>query len=316
MPRPTSPIRLTVFQQHVAVGTLLGDSSLIKPPSGLNYHLSCYHAEKQREWLLCKHAWLSPASRPIQWCAYLDKRNGKIRAGGRFHTVSIPCFTRLAALLYHGRVKVVTEDFLTLFTHPVALTCLIADDGSWDQAGIAIASKHFSIAENAVLAKHLSTTFGLTITVQDGGPYPYIRITARSVEKAILLCAPFLPPSLRYKFGPEGYATRLVGKIDQSCPVCGTGFQEYALLKRLYCSRKCANIGRPKGYAAQHKTSFCERCAMPFVLLNKRQTRCKDCRELRLEAIPCPICTQPVWKTGNMTCSARCNVLLGHRNRR
>ncbi len=249
MSRPTSPIRLTDFQTQVALGTLLGDSSLSRPRNGLNYHLSCYHAIAQREWLTQKYDWLSPASRPIQWCAYTDKRDGKIRKGGRFHTVSIPCFTRLESLLYRNRVKVITPEYLALISHPVALACLLSDDGSWDKAGIQIASKQFTLDENRLLADSLGKIFGLKITVLNYGKYPHVRITAASVQRTRDLVSPFTTPALAYKLGPTDYATRLVGRVEKACPVCHVPFLSYASDDKTFCSRQCAYKGRRSRWA-------------------------------------------------------------------
>ena len=243
---PATPsVRLTDFQRAVAVGTLLGDSSLSTPSTGKNAHLSCYHAIAQREWLTQKHGWLQPASRPIQWCSYIDKRDGKDRAGGRFHTVSIPCFTDLKALLYRGRTKWIGPAFLELFTEPVSLACLICDDGSWDGGGIAISTKQFTVADNERLAERLRD-FRLSVSVQRNGMYPYVRITASSVQRARDLCFPFVPESLRYKFGPDGYQTTLVGKIARLCALCDRSFQSYASSRKRFCGRKCADKGKPK----------------------------------------------------------------------
>ena len=243
-----SSIRLTEFQQHVAVGTLLGDSSLSCPAGGKNFHLSCYHAIKQSSWLEKKHQWLAPVSRPIQWCKYLDRRDGKIRAGGRFHTVSIPCFTDLAALLYRRRTKIISQKYLDLFTHPVSLACLIGDDGSWDGAGVAIASKQFTADENRRLAKHLTDTFGIFTKANANGQYSYVRIPAISVERVKELCKPWLPSILFYKLGPEGWRTMLVGKIAIDCAMCGKTFKTWASNHQRFCSRACAAKGKPSAW--------------------------------------------------------------------
>ncbi len=273
----TCTLRLTDFQVQVVLGTLLGDSSLSRPQNGLNYHLACYHAIKQREWLEKKHAWLSPLSRPIQWCSYLDKRDGKTRSGGRFHTRSIEQFTELAAMLYRG-VKVIDSAYLELITHPVALACLIGDDGSWDRAGIAIASKQFTIRENHRLAGFLGSRFGLNVTVSESGKYPHVRITAASVETARQLVKPWLHPSLAYKVGPVDYKTTLVGKAEIICEACGSHFFSHASNGRRACSVKCGRLIRKNGYATRTKTRPCDQCKTSFLVYNKRQLFCPVCR--------------------------------------
>jgi LAGLIDADG DNA endonuclease family len=305
---------MTPFQRQVALGTLLGDSSLRYPTKHSNSYLVCYHARKQSEWLELKYQWLLPFSRPIAWESRLDKRDGKVRHGGRFHTISTPEFRELALMLYPGKRKTITTDYLAQITSPVSLACLIGDDGSWDKAGVALATKQFSVEENGLLAVFLRERFDLSVTVQCD-KYAFVRITAISVERLKMLCLPFLPPSLHYKLGPPHYKTTLVGRQLVQCRACGKELLDYLSNGRLYCSRRCAGKGKPAGYVTRQTFMLCERCGVSFLIYNKRQTRCKDCRELRLEALPCVICGAPVWHNGYVTCSRSCNVTLGHRNR-
>jgi len=321
MSRRTPDIQLTDFQRQVAIGTLLGDSSLSRPPNGKNYHLSCYHSEKQREWLVRKHGWLSPASRPIQWCSYLDKRSGKVWRGGRFHTVSIPCFTNLAKLLYRDRRKYHSAELLISIDHPVCLACLICDDGSWDGAGIAIASKQFTIEENHRLAAALRRAFGLSISAQTHQKYPYVRITAKSVEEARRSCEPYVPESLRYKFGPTGYSTSLCGTIERKCSKCGKLFSCYESSGQVFCCRRCADAGQHRGYSTRTRTGTCLHCGRTFVQWKRGQLLCPDCgrkrgsSRLRATPIACVVCGKPVVVARVVTCSKSCGVVLGHRKR-
>jgi hypothetical protein len=314
MPKELS--ELSNFQLQVVVGTLLGDSSLSRPYNGKNYHLSCYHAKKQAEWLTQKHAWLSPLSRSIQWCAYLDKRDGKTRAGGRFHTVSLPCFTQIAEILYpHGR-KTITPAYLSLFQDPVALACLICDDGHWDGAGIGIASKQFSLAENKRLASHLSSRFNVRVSVQIVAPYSYVRICADGVARIIQLCEQFFPPSLRYKLGPIGYETRLCGLVEKECLICRTKFVSYASENQRTCSQACGNSLVPRGYAMRKfPQTTCACCGNSISQYTKKHMRCAHCRRKRNIPIPCIICHAPVTALAHVTCSRSCGVALGHRRR-
>jgi len=269
--------RLTYFQEQVCIGTLLGDSSLSKPKNGQNYHLACYHSEKQVDWLEQKWDWLTPHTRPIQLCEYTDKRNGKSYRGGRFHTISAPCFTKLADMFYKDGIKTITPDLMQKFEHPVALASLICDDGSWDAAGIAIASKQFTEDENYVLANGLHKAFDIDITVHTSERYPHIRIPSSSVEHTFALCSSYVPEFLYYKFGGSDYQTTLTGKVGKICPVCHKTFSSYASVKQVYCSRACASIGRPSGYETRHTIKICPQCGIEFLIYNKRQVLCSDC---------------------------------------
>lgn len=314
MPYKHQEATLTDFQKQVCLGTLLGDSSLSMPKkNGRNYHLSCYHSEKQIEWLRLKWQWLKPLVRPIQLCQYLDKRDGKTRAGGRFHTISAPCFTDLANLFYQDGRKTITQEMVSKLSDPIALACLICDDGSWDKAGIQIASKQFNEAENFILAAGLSAAFGFIAEPHQTGKFWYVRIPATSIERVRSLCLPLIPDSMKYKFGGEYYATRLIGKVDKVCPVCNQTFSSYLSANQEFCNHQCAAIGRPSGYQRSVKLATCKRCGTQFHKYNT--DFCPDCRGKRIEPIPCKICGKPVEENDRVTCSKPCSVALGHRNR-
>lgn len=304
--------KLSQFQLQVCIGTLLGDSSLSKPYNGKNYHLSCYHSEKQLNWLERKWQWLQPHTRPIQLCAYKDKRNDKIYRGARFHTISAPCFTELAELFYIDGKKIITELLTSKMTHPVTLACLICDDGSWDGAGISIASKQFTESENQILAETIAKVFNLSTSIMTSGKYPHIRIAAKSVEATFDLCQEYIPESLHYKFGGSDYTTFLVGKVMKVCPVCSESFESYKSANQTYCNRKCAGVGKPSGYETRTETDICPICGNEFLKYIKNQVTCPDCKRKPFLHETCLVCGKPVKRRGNKCCSARCATIAGH----
>lgn len=303
---------LTDFQTQVCYGTLLGDSSLSRPQNGQNYHLACYHSEAQIDWLNLKWRWLQPHSRPIQYCAYTDKRNGKTYKGSRFHTISAPCFTNLAQVIYPGGQKVIPPNFDSIINHPVALACLICDDGSWDGAGISIATKHFTILENELLAHGLGNIFDIEISVNTVGKYPFLRIPATSVEQVRELCSDYLLESMLYKFGGPNYSSYLVGKIERECPICHQTFLSYKSANQQYCSQRCAGIGKPAGYMTRTKIDTCPLCGEEFLRYNRKQQTCVPCRDKPFPHEACRICGKAVKTRGRVYCSMRCSVIGCH----
>lgn len=308
---------LTELQEQVAIGTLLGDSSLSRPKkNGRSYHLSCYHAQAQLEWLQMKWEWLAPLTRPIQLCQYLDKRDGKVRSGGRFHTISAPCFGDLHDLFYQSGRKAITNELMHRIHHPIALACLICDDGSWDGGGIQIASKQFNESENHILAGRLSEIYGINAYATLDGKYWSVRISAISVKTVFDLCLPFVPQSMYYKFGGGEYVTRLVTKVERICPVCKTTFSVYESSDTKYCSRKCAGIGKPSGYKTRTKIINCAHCGNEFIQYNEKNIHCSPaCRDAPAAHEVCQICGNPVKERGRIYCSMRCNVIGGHISR-
>ena len=230
---------------------LLGDGSLSKPLKGVNYHLSVYHSEAQRQYLELKYKLLLPYSRPIQDCSYLDKRSNKYYTGARFHTISLPFFTKVRAALYDNKRKTITANYLNRIKHPIALALLIGDDGSavnlgkGRACGLHIATKQFTVAENQLIAFWLHATFGLSTAHTLKGRYPHIAIGVKDIPKLRSLVMRYLSPSMFYKVGGAVWqpSTRWVGKIVIPCEYCGAIMSVYASSHQRFCSPSCASKG-------------------------------------------------------------------------
>lgn len=305
-------IVLSDFQIQVCIGSLLGDMSASRPRNGKNYHLSCYHSEKQLEWLIKKQEWLQPYSSQIQLTNYTDKRDGKSRKGGRFHTISASAFTEIANLFYTQRGKIIPENLSQIMTSPVSLACLIADDGSWN-GGISIASKQFSEKDNQILSECLNQNFKLRTYPYFTGKYWTVKIRSISIERTFEICSPFVPEFLWYKFGGGEYKTTRVDKIERICPKCGNKFMCYKSGSQTYCSRECSSAMKPTGYNAKHSSAICIICNNEFIQYLKRQIRCENCRTKPFENELCLNCGKLVKETGRKFCSPRCQVIHVHR---
>lgn len=200
------------------MGSLLGDGSLSKPTNGINYHFSLYHAAKQDIYLQWKHKLLLPYARPIQVCTYTDKRDGKARAGARFHSITHPYFTELRKALYDGKRKTITAAFLNRINHPIALAILIGDDGSAANTGgrrtcgLNIATKQFSYDENSIISFWLQSTYGLKTAKVGGQKYPMIVIGVQDTLRIRELTLHYLPPQLWYKLGGEHWLPAVTRK--------------------------------------------------------------------------------------------------------
>lgn len=315
MGRKTHTIEPDDFQKQVCIGSLPGDSSIPHQYQGYNKNLSCYHAIKQLDWLTQRHDWLNPISRPIKHCKCLDKRNGKFYYGARFHTITLPWLTELSKILYVGGRKSVLPEYIEQMKHPVAIACLIGDDGSWNKSGVSIATKAFTCDENELIASHLGRAFGIKAAVKNRDKYPTVEIHATSIAHLRTIVLPWLPERLHYKLGPAEWKTSLVGKIETECHSCRRVFSAYETSMQRFCSKQCAAPFRRNGYATRTRKIACERCGGEFTPYNRRVLGCVSCRDLRITPSQCVVCGSPVYKQKSVTCSRACNVKLGHRHR-
>lgn len=246
-------LTLNEFQKQVCIGGLLGDMSASKSTYSINYYLSCFHSQKQIQWLVQKWEWLQPFGRPIQNCNYFDKRSGKSYPGARFHTISAKCISEIASLFYIDGKKIIPNSIEDIMKHPVSLAVLICDDGSWDKAGIQIATKQFSVDGNRILGESFFKNWRIKTTIYRKGKYPSLRIPAKEVEKVRELCLGYIPAFLRYKLGGEEYQTSLIGKILKTCPVCKITFETYESEQRVFCGTKCGRKGRGSRWHKKYK---------------------------------------------------------------
>jgi len=186
------------FQKQIIFGTLLGDASLSKPRTGINYHLSVYHSLAQKEYCLEKFSLLKPFSSKIQYCDYLDKRNTKHYFGVRFHTFSHPFFTAIYPLFYQDGKKIAPLEISKL-ANEVALAFLIGDDGNIHRNTIYIATCSFTLdCVNRLLEwiKHFGVEAWIT-----SADYLRIAISSKSLPVIQKLTQAYLPKTMHYKIG-------------------------------------------------------------------------------------------------------------------
>jgi len=285
----------TYLQQQAYMGSLLGDGSLSKPPKGINYHFEVYHSEKQGEYLEYKHQLFIPYSSPIQHCAYLDKRDGKVRTGSRFHSITHPYFTSLRNLLYDGKRKIITANYLNKINHPIALAILIGDDGSARNlnhgraCGLHIATKQFSESENALIAFWLQTTYNLQTAKVIPAKYPFIAISVTDMPLLRSLTLSHLPKIMHYKLGGGSWepSKYWVGTIMIKCQQCGIMFPAHAKENRKYCSRNCHNQSK-KGKTGRTFTEAQKQTLREWWVIHRKEQGHKISIGLRENPHPYP----------------------------
>jgi hypothetical protein len=127
--RRNALLDLSEDQWQVIYGSVLGDGSLGKPKTGINYHLTIGHGEKQLEYLQYKHTLLAPLVSTISTYSRFDSRHDRTYTTCRFQTPSIPVLTTLYQECYPEGPKRIPQSLLER-CGPLAIAVWFMDDGT------------------------------------------------------------------------------------------------------------------------------------------------------------------------------------------
>lgn len=74
------------------------------------------------------------------------------------------------------------------------------DDGAKDSSQLRLNTQSFSREENERLIRILEATLGITVTLNRDKNYFRLRVKAKSMPRVRQLIAPYIIPSMHYKF--------------------------------------------------------------------------------------------------------------------
>lgn len=151
--------KLSEIQEQMILGSLLGDLSIRYNPKGKNASLCLVHCEKQKELFMEKVRILDEFMGKYNYSIPKpDYRTGKIYPGYRGWSKSHPIFKELYDLLYPNNKKTITEEYLNMIHHPIALAYWFMDDGTYNGT---ISADSFTEPEIDMLVKFLKNKFGI-----------------------------------------------------------------------------------------------------------------------------------------------------------
>lgn len=195
-------IRLTDLQRSIAIGTLLGDGSLIETFSKNNLRLQIDHCAAQKSYVF----WKYEALKPLVLTSPTYQRGNR---SWRFRTISHPELTALGKRFYRDRRKIVPKEIASLLT-PIGLAVWFMDDGGRARDdGYILNTQSFRRYEVELLRDVLRQKFNLhplSLHIDKSGWRLYIRKAA--MQRLRLLIEPFLLPDLMYKLRSPVETTR------------------------------------------------------------------------------------------------------------
>ncbi|OGL64460.1 hypothetical protein A3B21_05245 [Candidatus Uhrbacteria bacterium RIFCSPLOWO2_01_FULL_47_24] len=188
---------LDELQQHVIVGSLLGDGSISATGGGKRFRFEVRHGAKQKEYLDWKYEVLKNLVRTPP--KYQEQNNS-----WRFRTISFPEFTDFRRWFYHGTQKVIPDELENLITHPKVLAVWYMDDGNLRREygktyGCMLNSQSFTYDDNKKLSELLRKEYGIAPMLQRNHGKYRLYFGAGSWRKFCAIVTPYIVPSMRYK---------------------------------------------------------------------------------------------------------------------
>ena len=187
---------LHLAQYEFVVGTILGDSSIVRSGTG-NANLSFTHSTKQSEWFDTR-------------VAFLSNFNGTTRINKRmltgydhdytelqYQSARSPLWTRLRERFYAEGCKIIPPD---LVLSPRTLATWYMDDGSLNNQQAILCTDGFDKATNRQLINLLAES---QIQAKLVRHTKHWRIAIQNSSDFFMLISPFIVPSMRYKL-PSG----------------------------------------------------------------------------------------------------------------
>lgn len=215
-PRRDMPnAELTDLEEQFLFGKLLGDGSIYKGPSSLNYRLGFAHGMEQKDYIDYCYQFIS------RWCnqppVYREqKRDPKVYKTDTLkkyvlESKSHPEFGRLHRYFYeHGR-KIINKDILSSLT-PLSWAVWYQDDGSLETDhrygtvnGMKLHTNQFPKESVELIVSWLKTKFNINATInktqkgKDGINQYCVRISKSSIIDFSNLIRPYVHPTMEYK---------------------------------------------------------------------------------------------------------------------
>ena len=195
----SSASELSLRQQEVLVGTLLGDGCLAK--HGYHHRLHVKHAVAQRALVEFKYDAFRDliSMRPHSFDQQL---NGRGYPCVQFATRTSPALSEWHARFYRAGRKVVPADIARYLT-PLAVSVWLMDDGAADFAGVTFQTHSFRADELELLRGALNLNFGVATTCRRNKGGMVLYVGAGQLSRLRALVEPHILPEFGYKLIPR-----------------------------------------------------------------------------------------------------------------
>lgn len=192
-----SKFSLSEKQKFVLIGTLLGDGSLAK--RGNHHRLFIKHSANQIRLIKWKYnIFRNIILMPLN--SFTQTVKGKSYGFIQFVTLTHPIFDKYRRIFYRGFRKIIPREISKIFSHPLALTVLLMDDGANDTFGVTLQTHSFKKDEIQLLTDSIKKNFGIETSLRKNKGKWIVYFPKREMRNLYRTVEKYLLPSFKYKF--------------------------------------------------------------------------------------------------------------------
>lgn len=195
--------KLSVIQQEILIGTLLGDGRLESRSKNGSARLRIHHAESQKDYLFWKYGIFRNLVVRKPWqVTWQSKQTGNSYVAWFFHTKTLYELRSFHQLFYPTGKKIISlemEKFLT----PRALATWFMDDGCLSNKTIILNTQCFSIEQQHMLQQLLWKCVGVETTLNKDRLTYRLRMNQQNAEQFQSIIEPHVHRSMQYKLTPR-----------------------------------------------------------------------------------------------------------------
>lgn len=200
-------VTLSKEEKDILVGSLLGDGCLRIMGRSTAPAFCVAHSERQKDYVFWKYEKLRRfvATPPWKESRVYHRDRSRKTYSWRFQTLSSKAFSELWETFYQNGKKIIPGNLESLLRNsPQALAVWLMDDGNRNHDAVFINTQSFSLTGQNKLAKVISSTFDLRVTINKhstskGKQLYRIRIDTASTRKLPGLIGTYLLPDFYYK---------------------------------------------------------------------------------------------------------------------
>lgn len=194
---------LSVVQQEVLIGTLLGDGRLECRSKSGSARLRVHQADSQREYLFWKfkifHNLVTRKPWQITWTG---SQTGNVYSAWFFHTKTLSALRPLHQMFYPSGKKIIPKNIGNSLT-PRALSTWFMDDGCMTNNGAIINTQCFSKSEQDILRKWFREQLGIVTTFNKDRLTYRLRMNRASACELSDIIRSYVPECMQYKLTPR-----------------------------------------------------------------------------------------------------------------
>jgi len=194
---------LSIKQQNILIGLLLGDGHLEKQKGSINYRLKIHQNDRHKEYVFHLYEIFQDITKTPPRSKVVSAFN-KTYESWYFNTIVHPHFMEYGNNFYNDSKKVLpTFSLINSWLSPIGLAYWFMDDGSLkskESKGVLLNTQNFSLTEVELLCNILEKKWLLSNWPRKQKEGYQIYISGHSYEKLKDLIYPYLLPSMFYKF--------------------------------------------------------------------------------------------------------------------